>query len=212
MLTAFQRDVAKLFFSLPEAGGFALAGGSALAARGDVPRGTRDLDLFTPDEASVRLAAEAFTHAAKSRGWDILTVRSFPVFVHLRVSHGDDSVEVEIARDYRWRPAEETEVGPTLSSEELAADKMLALFGRALPRDFVDVYFLARKHGIDNLLRWAPEKDAGFDPYVLAVSIGTMARHPRVAFPVDEPTFLAMQQFFDDLRTELMRRAIGPAE
>jgi predicted nucleotidyltransferase component of viral defense system len=44
-------------------------------------------------------------------------------------------------------PTQLTEVGPALGSDELAADKMLALFGRAEPRDFVDVYRLRRLYG-----------------------------------------------------------------
>ncbi len=47
MITALQRAVAELFFSLPESAGFAVAGGAALIARDLVDRGTRDVDLFT---------------------------------------------------------------------------------------------------------------------------------------------------------------------
>ena len=45
MLTPLQRRVT-IIGGLPEADGFALAGGAALIARGDVDRGTRDLDFF----------------------------------------------------------------------------------------------------------------------------------------------------------------------
>ena len=48
MLTAFQEEVARLLSALPEASGFALAGGAALILRGDVDRATEDLDFFAP--------------------------------------------------------------------------------------------------------------------------------------------------------------------
>lgn len=51
-LTAFQIDVAQLFFSLPASHGFLLAGGAALAAQQLTTRSTEDLD-FSP----VRTAA-----------------------------------------------------------------------------------------------------------------------------------------------------------
>ncbi len=46
-LTAFQIQVARLFFDLDEAVGFLVAGGAALAAVGLTERPTQDLDLFT---------------------------------------------------------------------------------------------------------------------------------------------------------------------
>ena len=48
--TAFQIEVARLFFSLPTSGSFLLAGGAALLAQGLTSRPTQDLDLFTPPD------------------------------------------------------------------------------------------------------------------------------------------------------------------
>lgn len=47
LLTPFQLEVARLFFSLPAAQGFLLAGGAALLAQGMTHRPTQDLDFFT---------------------------------------------------------------------------------------------------------------------------------------------------------------------
>ena len=49
---------------------------------------------------------------------------------------------VDLAWDARLRPAQLSPYGPVLDRDELAADKVLALFGRAAPRDFVDLYRL----------------------------------------------------------------------
>jgi len=43
-LTAFQMEVARLFFALPESEGFLLAGGAALLAQHLTARSTEDLD------------------------------------------------------------------------------------------------------------------------------------------------------------------------
>ena len=43
---AGQLQIAQLLFDLPEARGFALAGGSALLALGTIDRPTRDIDAF----------------------------------------------------------------------------------------------------------------------------------------------------------------------
>jgi hypothetical protein len=46
-LTAFQMEVARLFFALPASAGFLLAGGAALVAQHLTTRPTEDLDFFT---------------------------------------------------------------------------------------------------------------------------------------------------------------------
>jgi hypothetical protein len=47
-LSAFQLEVARLFFTLPASQGFLLAGGAALLAQPLTARPTEDLDFFTP--------------------------------------------------------------------------------------------------------------------------------------------------------------------
>ena len=56
LLTAFQIEVAQLFFSLPASDGFLLAGGGALLAQGLTARPTQDLDFFTRPGAGERPA------------------------------------------------------------------------------------------------------------------------------------------------------------
>ena len=49
-LSAFQLEVARLFFTLPASQGFLLAGGAALLAQHLTARPTEDLDFFTAPE------------------------------------------------------------------------------------------------------------------------------------------------------------------
>lgn len=213
MLTSLQRRVAGIFFSLPESEGFVLAGGAAAVVRGDVPRTTHDLDLFSDVRGVVNPAADRLVERLRTDGLDCVVDRAVADFVRLVVSDkSGERLEVDLGWDLRWRDVESSEVGPVLSSEELAVDKLLALIGRAEPRDFVDVYFLARKHGIESILRWAPEKDAGFDPYFLAESLGRMERLPRDRFEVDDPTLDELREFYADLRADLLRRTLDPPE
>ncbi len=59
VLSDLQRQVAERIAELPEAEGFALAGGAALILRGDVVRQTRDLDFFgqEPDQVDTACAS-----------------------------------------------------------------------------------------------------------------------------------------------------------
>lgn len=62
-----------------------------------------------------------------------------PGFARLIVGSEDDRTELDLAADARLFPAESAQPAPTLRGEELAVDKVLALFGRAGARDFVDL-------------------------------------------------------------------------
>ncbi len=99
-------------------------------------------------------------------------------------------------------------VGPARSPEELAVHKLLALYGRALARDFVDVYRLHQIYGIEAMMRWAPEKDRGFSSYRLAETLGAMARFRRAEFEIDDDSYADLETFFAGLRAELIRRTV----
>ncbi len=63
VLTALQRRIATIIGELPEAAQFALAGGGALIARGDVEGETRDLDFFGPAPQDVNQLLPAVEQA-----------------------------------------------------------------------------------------------------------------------------------------------------
>jgi predicted nucleotidyltransferase component of viral defense system len=66
-------------------------------------------------------------------------------FVRLKVTADAESTILDLAYDARLTDPTETDLGRTLSLEELAADKTLALFGRAAARDFIDVDTLTQR-------------------------------------------------------------------
>ena len=105
---------------------------------------------------------------------------------------GEDRTEVDLGSDARLFPVEEGPGFPLLSGEELAVDKLLALFGRAEARDFVDLMAVADRYGLDRLLDLAAEKDRGFDVKVFAEMLGRIDRLPRAAFPLDDTRYEAL--------------------
>jgi hypothetical protein len=92
-LSAFQLEVARLFFALPASQGFLLAGGAALLAQHLTVRPTEDLDFFTapsagtfpprvmpwrPQPASEAGRCSESMTATRSAGWSsaVLTLES----------------------------------------------------------------------------------------------------------------------------------------
>lgn len=175
-LTAFQVEVARVFFSLPASAGFVLAGGAALLANDLTERPTQDLDFFhaAPDVPRARDELEA---AAAQRQWTVTRVRDHEAFVRLEIQ-GDDTVVVDLCLDSPpIRPPVVTRVGPTFAPEELAARKVVALFDRAEARDFADLYALLQRYSKRQLLELAAELDTGFSTSVFAGMLRSVARH-----------------------------------
>lgn len=187
MLSALQERVARVVVSLPEADGFALAGGAALVASGVVDRATRDLDFFGASGDDVDRLRPAVERALIAAGLEVSRERETHGFVRLIVTDGDDSTEVDLAADARIRPAESGPLGPMLSLEELAADKLLALFDRAQARDFLDVRALIERFGLERMCQLASEKDRGFSRVVLAEMLGSFDRLAADELGIDEP-------------------------
>jgi len=103
-------------------------------------------------------------------------------------------------------PAVELAVGAVLHPDELAADKTLALFGRAEARDLVAVNALAGRYSRERLLELAVTKDPGFDPAVFADALGVAAASSAQAFAdlgVDEPDAARLRDYAAHWRSEL---------
>jgi hypothetical protein len=168
---------------LPEAGQVALAGGGAMLAHDLVDRPTQDVDLFTPDPAEVTRLTDALAAALRAEGAQVRVDRRGPGFTRLAVTVADGrSVVVEIARDARIRESVQLSFGRVLHPDEVAADKTLALFGRAAARDLVDMAALLGRYTLEQLCELAAEKDAGFDRRVFADALAAAAAHSDAAF------------------------------
>lgn len=161
MLTPIQRRIARIVAGLPEAEGFALAGAGALVVHGYIDRPTRDLDYFTPPprRAHVVTLGAALERALEQAGLPSRRLRDLPTFIRLVVGHEPDRCEIDLAIDYRALPVEMTSLGPTLAPRELAANKVLAVFDRAEPRDFTDLEAVTHAYSLDDLLDLAAQKD-----------------------------------------------------
>jgi len=101
------------------------------------------------------------------------------------------------------------DIGPVLHPDDLAADKTLALWGRARPRDFVDVVALLDRYGRDRLLELAAEKDAGFsvESFIDALrAIGRLGPGDWAEDGIIEQTADHVYRVVDDWRRELQGR------
>lgn len=203
-LSAFQLEVAQLFFSLPAAEGFVLAGGAALLSSGLTTRATRDLDFFgPPGAADVKAARDGFEAAVMGRSWRVDRIHDTPTFVRLHL-HAEEELIIDLGLDSPPRqPPVISIAGPTYAPEELAGRKLVALFSRAEARDFADVAVLAERFGKGLLIEHAERTDRGFDRRVLVEMIRALDRFKDDEIPVDPHDVRRIREFFREWADEL---------
>ncbi len=102
-------------------------------------------------------------------------------------------------------------MAPTYGPEELAGRKLLALFDRAAPRDFVDVFRLATRYDKATLVEWARRVDGGMDDGVLAEMLGMLGKYRDADLPIRVEEVPALRAYFAQWRATLrpQGRSVG---
>jgi hypothetical protein len=83
-------------------------------------------------------------------------------FARLIIRHGEEAMELDLARDWRRWPPVNLQIGPVLHIDDAVSSKVAALVGRQAPRDFIDIA-AALDHGYRraDLMRLAFNRDPG---------------------------------------------------
>ncbi len=208
MLTDTQLEIAETVLGTAGSSGFALAGGGALIVHGVVDRSTRDLDFFTQRAEEITETARRVERQLAERGFVVSRRMDSEGFVRMVVQRGDEICEVDLGHDARrWPTTEHPGVGATISLEELAADKTLALVGRAAARDFVDVHALEKLFGPERLCELAADKDLGFGRRHLADALGKLDRLDRNQFEISEAEYTELCRWSSHWRATLLEQS-----
>lgn len=181
LLTPIQRSFITKFATLPDQAQFYLAGGTALAEYYLGHRLSFDLDFFTAESPLILPQSYQIEALGQQGDLEVSVVRRFTTYVEFLVIHDSESLKVDLAQDspFRLEPPERARTGIWVSSlPDLRVDKLLAYFGRAEPRDAVDLYFILQQAPLDLLLAQAAQKDPGFDLYWFAVALNRAADFP----------------------------------
>jgi predicted nucleotidyltransferase component of viral defense system len=191
--------------------GLFLTGGSALGPFYLGHRRSADLDLFTRDRDSYEGRVKQFVHLMESRGLAVVAGSAGPGFRRFVISDGQEDIPVDLALDTAEQiaPPLVTPQGLAVDSlDDITANKLGAILGRAEERDYVDLYFLA-KAGRDPLafLEAARRKDRGIDAATLAFVLSEV-RIRRDPEGLEQPLAAkTLEAFIEDLRRRLARAA-----
>ncbi len=173
-----QETILTRFCDIIDSKEFYLTGGTALSLFYLKHRKSNDLDFFTNNPELILPFSYNLEEGLKKINCATQRQRGLHSFVELMVTKNNDSTIIHLAQDapYRIEPLKQFPQYPALnvdSLSDIAANKLLALFGRAALRDFIDVYFLINKKYVDSkeMVSNAKQKDPGFDLYWLGVAL-----------------------------------------
>lgn len=172
-LTKFQTDVLRLLARNRVASGESyVAGGAALNKVLSRPRVSHDIDIFNDTFEALTSSAAKDRDILESAGFEVSVLRNLQFMVEMRVSRGGDATDIQWVQDsaYRFFPLVEDEVlGFTLHPLDLATNKILALAGRRMPRDWIDAISCDEVLQPLGLIFWAASgKDPGLSPRFIA--------------------------------------------
>ena len=191
---------------------FYLTGGTALSAFYLEHRYSEDLDFFTADPLAVNRVAPILQEIATQLAVQVAFTRVLGSFLECFVWDAQERVKLDFAQDtpYRLQPLRRHELHHVYldSLPDIAANKLSALFDRAEPKDFVDVYFLCQETmPFAELLSLARQKHVGIDDYWLAIAlqrVRSVSLLPRMVRPI---SLADMQAFFLQQAERLIRSA-----
>ena len=150
ILNKVQREILNLFADILESEYFYLTGGTALSYFYLKHRKSNDLDFFTATEELILPFSYRLEETLRNKKMIIQRQRGMHSFVELLVEKENEKTVIHLACDSAFRLDEVREFPeyPKLKIDNLvdvSANKLLALFGRATLRDFIDTYFLVKK-------------------------------------------------------------------
>jgi len=119
-------------------------------------------------------------------------------------------VQIEVFADGgRLRPPVRLAVGPVLHRDDLAADKVLAMWDRGEPRDYIDVTALLGVYGARELFALAAAKDAGLTADLLVDSLRRVHRFQTQDWTGVQPATLPQFAVGRGNGLWLLRRTVG---
>ncbi|MFC1439197.1 nucleotidyl transferase AbiEii/AbiGii toxin family protein [Streptacidiphilus sp. N1-10] len=192
--------------------GYALAGGYAVQVHQIVNRMSDDVDLFAPIERAERempAAVERVTAAYQAAGFLVEIAQQVATYTRLNVidpASGAQS-KVELVAEFLHHPPVQSDLGPVLHMDDVAAGKTSALFGRAEVRDAIDVNgLLDSGYTTERLMELAAANDAGFDQPMFADALARVRRYTDrqfAAYGVDDHQAEAIRQRFADWKGQI---------
>jgi predicted nucleotidyltransferase component of viral defense system len=208
-LTPLQQAFLQAFFADPVGQRFFLTGGTALAAFHLHHRLSDDLDLFTLDDLALEAAVRPIETIASDLDCTLQRTRVSQYFQQFLLSHSQREalLKIDVVRDFGPQYGERFTHDRIIvdALDNIAANKITALFGRADIKDFVDLYFILQEgYDLNELFEMAREKDPGLTEFYFVGMLRQIEKHTRLPKMLKRLELDTLRSFYGDLARKLM--------
>jgi hypothetical protein len=213
ILTPFQLKFLEGFFSSPLAQSFFLTGGTALAAYHLGHRLSIDIDLFTLKQEDFERMPNELRAIAAQAGWTLRETVNGLTFKQYIVSVANEPpLKVDLVRDAGQVFGEQLVVNGVRvdALDNIAVNKVTAIFGRAAAKDFVDLYFILQAgYTMEQLLPLAKEKDLGLTEFYLGNMMAQVQRITELPTMLNPVSLEEIKAYFTRLAEQLTANALS---
>ena len=217
ILSDYQIEILKYFFTSSLGKQFFLTGGTGLAAFYLGHRLSKDLDLFTIedfDSLELQKLIEQIAKETQSRVTTKVKTEHYNE-VYFENKKKGWIQRVDLVKDQPVLFGERKKVDFVIvdSLENITAGKILAIFGRLEAKDFIDLYFICNetKLNFSKLFEKTKKKDLGLNEFYFANMLSEVDKlkdFPKTLKPFDKKELV---KFFMDLSQKLLLK-IKPRE
>lgn len=210
ILYPHQITLLSLFFASAFSKQFFFTGGTALSAFYFAHRESQDLDFFslTPFDTLV-LRTTMREIADKTRSNMTMHIRSQTyneIFIENKKKSWTQKIDIVQEQPRRFGEIVNIDNIPVDSLVNITTNKILAIFGRLEPKDYIDLFviFTQTKLSFEEMFELAKQKDAGLSEFYFANAIADVdkfATLPRMKMPFDKNMFV---QFYKEISRNLL--------
>lgn len=177
ILQPYQISLLQTFFATDFSKTFYLTGGTALAAFYFGHRESRDLDLFTHSSYNSLILNQVINRLSKATNSRVTSKVKTDNYNEIYLKNYSEGwmQKIDVVEDIPKRFGKIVEIDSIRvdSLENIGSNKILAIFGRTEPKDFIDLYFILQnsKLTFPHLFELAQQKDLGLSEFYFADSV-----------------------------------------
>lgn len=210
ILYPHQKTILKLFFSSPFSRSFFLTGGTALSAFYLAHRESQDLDFFSLKPFDTLLLRTTMTEIAEKLNSKMtLQLRSQTyneIMLENKIEGWQQKIDIVQEQPLRFGKLIQINNITVDSLINIATNKILALFGRLEPKDYIDLYMICTNtdFSFDYLFKKAKKKDTGLNEFYFAnsiVNVEKLETLPKMKITFSKKEFI---NFYQDLSRTLL--------
>lgn len=210
ILYPHQITLLTLFFSSPFAKTFFFTGGTALSAFYLAHRESQDLDFFSLQPYNTLALRTTIQEIANKTQSEMAIYARSQTYNEIFLKHQKEgwTQKIDIIQEQPKHFGKLTYIeGITIDSLlNIATNKILAIYGRLEPKDYIDLYIICTQTELsfNELFELAKQKDTGLSEFYFAntiVNVEKLETLPKMKAPFNKKAFI---QFYKDLSQKLL--------